>query len=140
MKREPPAALLGVQRFPMSARSEPPLLRPRSLGRWWFGREAPILRKRAGPPPNLSARGRLEETRTLKGSGKTRHQKMASETRAWNSTSVTETKPYPRNAAVRRGFEGPWHFGRWRPGLAAWGGRIRNCAFRMIVIEPDGSR
>jgi hypothetical protein len=59
---------------------------------------------------------------------KTRHQKVASETRGRNGASVAQfptRRPsrIPENAAVARGFEGPWHVGRWRPDwLAGVGG------------------
>ena len=74
------------------------------------------------------------------GSAKTRHQKVASETRGQIDASVAQIltrrprriREMPRYRVVLRAFAG-WPV---ETGLAGWGGRIRNFAFRMIVPNP----
>jgi hypothetical protein len=53
--------------------------------------------------------------------------------------------PSIQAGAVQPGPTGPQinsdrFIGRWRPDRTGWGGRIRNFAFRMIVIEPERFR
>jgi hypothetical protein len=77
------------------------------------------------------------------GSAKTRHQKVASETRGQIDASVAQIltrrprriREMPRYRVVLRAFAG-WPV---ETGLAGWGGRIRNFAFRMIVPNPRDS-
>jgi hypothetical protein len=78
------------------------------------------------------------------GSAKTRHQKVASETRGRIDASVAQIltrrprriREMPRYRVVLRAFAG-WPV---ETGLAGWGGGIRNVAFRMIVIEAERFR
>jgi hypothetical protein len=78
------------------------------------------------------------------GARKTRHQKLARETTSPNSTSVAQfpiRRPLVSLEMPRHGaFCGAFTYRSVETGLAGWGGRIRNFAFRMIVIESERFR
>jgi hypothetical protein len=84
--------------------------------------------------------GFAREESDADGRRKMRHRKVACETRRRNAALAgqiltrrpSRTREMPRHRAV----SGPFACVPVETGLAGWGGRIRNFAFRMIVSNP----